>query len=45
MSEIVFVPAILFLVIVAPLWRILHYRAQARREKMGLAEPSSPQEQ
>ncbi len=45
MHEMWFVPSILFLVIVAPLWLILHYRAQARREKMGLAAPSSPEEQ
>ena len=45
MSQLIFVPSILFLVIVAPLWLILHYRAEARREKMGLSEPSSPQEQ
>ena len=45
MSETIFVPIILFMVIVAPLWLILHYRAQARREKMGLSEPASPEEQ
>lgn len=45
MSETIFVPFIVFMVIVAPLWLILHYRAMARREKMGLAEPASPQEQ
>lgn len=45
MSEMIFVPAILFIVIVAPLWLILHYRAEARREKMGLAPSSSPEEQ
>ena len=42
MHNAVFVPLILFLVIVAPLWLVLHYRAQARRERHGLtAEPSA----
>lgn len=45
MSQMIFVPVILFLVIVAPLWLALHYHAMARREKLGLAEPSSPEEQ
>ncbi|MBX7199446.1 MAG: envelope stress response membrane protein PspB [Rhodospirillaceae bacterium] len=45
MSEMIFVPSILFLVIVVPLWLILNYLTQARRERMGLREPSSPEEQ
>lgn len=45
MHEFYFVPVVLFLVIVAPLWLILHYRAEARRERMGLADPASPQDQ
>ncbi len=28
MSDIVFVPAILFMVIVAPIWIIMHYRSK-----------------
>lgn len=45
MSETIFVPIIVFMTVVAPLWLILHYRAMARRDKMGLAAPSSPEEQ
>ena len=41
----IFVPVILFLVIVCPLWLVLHYRAQARRERLGLSEPASPHDQ
>jgi phage shock protein B len=45
MSETVFVPIILFLVIVCPLWLVLHYRAQARRETLGLSAPVSQHDQ
>lgn len=45
MHEYYFVPVILFIIIVAPLWLILHYRQQARREQMGIAEPASPHDQ
>ena len=39
------VPVIIFLVIVCPLWMILHYRAQARRERMGFGTQTSAEDQ
>lgn len=38
-------PLIIFLVIVCPLWMILHYRAEARRERMGVTTPPSAEDQ
>lgn len=32
MSELFFVPIVLFLIFVAPLWLILHYRDKRRRD-------------
>lgn len=37
MSNVLFVPAILFLVIVAPLWIIMHYRS-VNKARLGLNE-------
>jgi phage shock protein B len=44
-AEILFVPMILFLVIVCPLWMILHYWAEARRERNGIVTSASPEDQ
>ena len=38
-------PLIIFLVIVCPLWIIMHYRAQARRERNGIVTPPSAEDQ
>ena len=43
--EVLMPPMIIFLVIVCPLYMILNYRAQARREKMGISSASSPEDQ
>ncbi len=31
MSDVIFVPTVLFLIFVAPLWLVLHYRDKRRR--------------
>lgn len=36
-DEIVFVPAILFMIFVAPIWVIMHYRSKNRKET-GISE-------
>ncbi|TQV86608.1 envelope stress response membrane protein PspB [Aliikangiella coralliicola] len=37
MEELVFVPMILFMVIVAPIWIIMHYRSKNQKES-GISE-------
>jgi len=37
MPEIVFVPLILFMVIVAPIWIVMHYRSKSNKET-GISE-------
>ena len=32
-TEVIFVPMVLFLVIVAPIWIIMHYRTQRQRDE------------
>ncbi len=44
-AEIMFVPVILFLVIVAPLWMILNYFSEARRERNRATAPISGEDQ
>jgi phage shock protein B len=44
-AEILFVPMILFLVIVCPLWMILHYWAEARRGRTGITTSPSAEDQ
>ena len=39
-TELIFVPTILFMVVVAPIWLILHYRSQ-RQIGQGLSEKES----
>lgn len=34
--ELLFVPIILFMVIVAPIWIVVHYRAMRRRDEMSI---------
>jgi len=34
LPELIFVPAILFLIFVAPLWVIMHYRSKGRSQGM-----------
>lgn len=36
MTDFMFVPIVLFLIFVAPLWLILHYRDKRRREADGV---------
>jgi phage shock protein B len=46
LAGIMFVPMILFLVIVCPLWMILHHLAEARRERNGgTTAPTSGEDQ
>lgn len=32
MSEFLFVPAVLFMVVVAPIWLVMHYRSKRREQ-------------
>jgi phage shock protein B len=43
--EALAIPTILFLVIVCPLWMILHHLAEARRERTGRNAPASAEDQ
>ena len=38
MADFIFVPAILFLIFVAPLWVIMHYRSKGRSQGMLTAD-------
>ncbi|HUS25618.1 MAG TPA: envelope stress response membrane protein PspB [Candidatus Binatia bacterium] len=38
--ELFFVPIILFVLFVAPLWLVLHYRERARRDQPDVAGPA-----
>ena len=38
LGELIFVPAILFLIFVAPLWVIMHYRSSGRSQGMLTAD-------
>lgn len=39
----IFVPLILFILIVAPLWLILHYRSKARDARHAVPETAAPE--